>query len=153
MSEPVARTPEEWFAILRGEVNELGNALGQAIRTLSGDALFAHEEAVRALTVGVPAPPTIDGSQRMLIPNEPSEYRAQIWLPPPTNLSCRSNAQRRAASARSALKNPLRTWRITPARAMPNCSLPLSIPASHTTSSEPASSCLRISSAMNALVT
>ena len=50
MSEPVARTPEEWFAILRGEVNELGNALGQAIRTLSGDALFAHEEAVRALT-------------------------------------------------------------------------------------------------------
>ncbi len=50
MSEPVARTPEEWFAILRGEVNELGNALGEAIRTLSGDALFAHEEAVRALT-------------------------------------------------------------------------------------------------------
>jgi phosphoenolpyruvate carboxylase len=50
MSEPVPRTPEEWFAILRGEVNELGNALGQAIRTLSGDALFAHEEAVRALT-------------------------------------------------------------------------------------------------------
>ncbi len=50
MSEPVARTPEEWFAILRGEVNELGNALGQAIRTLSGDALFAHEEEVRALT-------------------------------------------------------------------------------------------------------
>ena len=50
MSEPVARTPDEWFAILRGEVNELGNALGQAIRTLSGDALFAHEEAVRALT-------------------------------------------------------------------------------------------------------
>src|SRR5580693_2914236 len=50
MSEPVARTPEEWFAILRGEVNELGRALGEAIRTLSGDALFAHEEAVRALT-------------------------------------------------------------------------------------------------------
>jgi phosphoenolpyruvate carboxylase len=50
MSEPAARTPEEWFAILRGEVNELGLALGQAIRTLSGDALFAHEEAVRALT-------------------------------------------------------------------------------------------------------
>ena len=50
MSEPVARTPEEWFAILRGEVNELGHALGEAIRTLSGDALFAHEEAVRALT-------------------------------------------------------------------------------------------------------
>ncbi|HEX3901429.1 MAG TPA: phosphoenolpyruvate carboxylase [Polyangia bacterium] len=50
MSEPVARTPDEWFAILRGEVNELGLALGEAIRTLSGDALFAHEEAVRALT-------------------------------------------------------------------------------------------------------
>ena len=50
MSEPVARTPEEWFAILRGEVNELGNALGEAIRTLSGDELFAHEEEVRALT-------------------------------------------------------------------------------------------------------
>jgi phosphoenolpyruvate carboxylase len=50
MSEPVARTPEEWFAILRGEVNELGHALGEAIRTLSGDELFAHEEAVRALT-------------------------------------------------------------------------------------------------------
>src|SRR5450755_2806502 len=50
MSEPVARTPEEFFAILRGEVNELGRALGEAIRTLSGDALFAHEEAVRALT-------------------------------------------------------------------------------------------------------
>ena len=50
MSEPVARTPEEWFAILRGEVNELGQALGEAIRTLSGDELFAHEEAVRALT-------------------------------------------------------------------------------------------------------
>jgi phosphoenolpyruvate carboxylase len=50
MSEPVARTPEEWFAILRGEVNELGHALGDAIRTLSGDELYAHEEAVRALT-------------------------------------------------------------------------------------------------------
>ncbi|HEY6476502.1 MAG TPA: phosphoenolpyruvate carboxylase [Polyangia bacterium] len=50
MSEPVARTPEEWFAILRGEVNELGRALGDAIRTLSGEALYAHEEAVRALT-------------------------------------------------------------------------------------------------------
>jgi len=50
MSEAVARTPEEFFAILRGEVNELGRALGEAIRTLSGDALFAHEEAVRALT-------------------------------------------------------------------------------------------------------
>ena len=50
MSEPVARTPEEWFAILRGEVNELGHALGEAIRTLSGDELFGHEEAVRALT-------------------------------------------------------------------------------------------------------
>jgi len=49
MSEP-ARTSEEWFAILRGEVNELGQALGHAIRTLSGEALFAHEEAVRALT-------------------------------------------------------------------------------------------------------
>ncbi|HVV50203.1 MAG TPA: phosphoenolpyruvate carboxylase [Polyangia bacterium] len=49
MSEP-ARTPEAWFAILRGEVNELGRALGDAIRTLSGDALYAHEEAVRALT-------------------------------------------------------------------------------------------------------
>jgi phosphoenolpyruvate carboxylase len=50
MSEPVARTSEEWFAILRGEVNELGRALGEAIRTLSGDALYAHEEAVRTLT-------------------------------------------------------------------------------------------------------
>jgi len=50
MSEPVARTSDEWFAILRGEVNELGLALGEAIRTLSGDALYEHEEAVRALT-------------------------------------------------------------------------------------------------------
>src|SRR6185312_14851620 len=50
MSQPVARTAEEWFAILRGEVNELGLALGEAIRTLSGEALFAHEEAIRALT-------------------------------------------------------------------------------------------------------
>jgi phosphoenolpyruvate carboxylase len=50
MSEPTARTPEEWFAILRGEVNELGLALGEAIRTLSGEHLYAHEEAVRALT-------------------------------------------------------------------------------------------------------
>jgi phosphoenolpyruvate carboxylase len=50
MSEPGARTSDEWFAILRGEVNELGLALGEAIRKLSGDALFEHEEAVRALT-------------------------------------------------------------------------------------------------------
>ncbi len=50
MSEPTARTPEEWFAILRGEVNELGLALGEAIRTLSGEHLYAHEETVRALT-------------------------------------------------------------------------------------------------------
>jgi phosphoenolpyruvate carboxylase len=50
MSEPATRTPEEWFAILRGEVNELGRALGDAIRTLSGEGLYAHEEAIRALT-------------------------------------------------------------------------------------------------------
>jgi phosphoenolpyruvate carboxylase len=50
MGEPIARTSDEWFAILRGEVNELGRALGDAIRTLSGDALYAHEESVRALT-------------------------------------------------------------------------------------------------------
>ena len=50
MSEPAARTSEEWFAILRGEVNRLGRALGEAIRTLSGEGLYAHEEAIRALT-------------------------------------------------------------------------------------------------------
>jgi phosphoenolpyruvate carboxylase len=50
MSEPAARTPEEWFAILRAEVSELGRALGEAIRALSGEALYAHEEAIRALT-------------------------------------------------------------------------------------------------------
>ncbi|HEY5091589.1 MAG TPA: phosphoenolpyruvate carboxylase, partial [Polyangia bacterium] len=50
MSEPAARTPDEWFAILRGEVNALGRALGEAIRTLSGEGLYAHEEAIRALT-------------------------------------------------------------------------------------------------------
>src|SRR5450755_3478708 len=50
MSEPATRTGEEWFAILRGEVNELGRALGEAIRTLSGEGLYAHEEAIRALT-------------------------------------------------------------------------------------------------------
>jgi phosphoenolpyruvate carboxylase len=50
MSAPVARTAEEWFAILRGEVNELGRALGDAIRTLSGEDLYAKEEAIRALT-------------------------------------------------------------------------------------------------------
>ncbi len=44
------RTADEWFAILRGEVNELGRALGDAIRTLSGEGLYAHEEAIRALT-------------------------------------------------------------------------------------------------------
>ena len=50
MSEPAVRTAEEWFAILRGEVNALGRALGEAIRTLSGEGLYAHEEAIRALT-------------------------------------------------------------------------------------------------------
>jgi phosphoenolpyruvate carboxylase len=50
MSAPVARTAEEWFAILRGEVSELGRALGDAIRTLSGEDLYAKEEAIRALT-------------------------------------------------------------------------------------------------------
>ncbi|HZL19102.1 MAG TPA: phosphoenolpyruvate carboxylase, partial [Polyangia bacterium] len=50
MSAPVARTAEEWFAILRGEVGELGRALGDAIRTLSGEDLYAKEEAIRALT-------------------------------------------------------------------------------------------------------
>jgi phosphoenolpyruvate carboxylase len=50
MSEPAVRTGDEWFAILRGEVNELGRALGDAIRTLSGEGLYAHEEAIRALT-------------------------------------------------------------------------------------------------------
>src|ERR1022692_5053426 len=50
MSEPAARASEEWFAILRGEVNRLGRALGEAIRTLSGEGLYAHEEAIRALT-------------------------------------------------------------------------------------------------------
>jgi phosphoenolpyruvate carboxylase len=50
MSAPMARTAEEWFAILRGEVNELGRALGDAIRTLSGEDLYAKEEAIRALT-------------------------------------------------------------------------------------------------------
>jgi phosphoenolpyruvate carboxylase len=41
---------DEWFAILRREVRDLGNALGDAIRALSGEALYAHEEAIRALT-------------------------------------------------------------------------------------------------------
>jgi phosphoenolpyruvate carboxylase len=50
MSEPATRTAEEWFTILRGEVNELGRALGEAIRALSGEGLYAHEEAIRALT-------------------------------------------------------------------------------------------------------
>ncbi len=36
--------------MLRAEVNELGHGLGHAIKTLSGDALFASEEEVRALT-------------------------------------------------------------------------------------------------------
>jgi phosphoenolpyruvate carboxylase len=46
----MAEETADLFALLRAEVNELGHGLGHALRTLSGEALFASEEAVRALT-------------------------------------------------------------------------------------------------------
>ena len=50
MSELPAKSEDTWFTILRREVGELGRALGDAIRTLSGERLYEHEEAARALT-------------------------------------------------------------------------------------------------------
>ena len=50
MNESPAKSEDTWFAILRREVNELGRALGDAIRTLSGERLYEYEETVRALT-------------------------------------------------------------------------------------------------------
>src|SRR6185312_2114084 len=50
MSATTTPDPPDLFALLRAEVNELGHDLGHAIRTLSGEALFTHEEDIRALT-------------------------------------------------------------------------------------------------------
>lgn len=47
---PAFRSAEDLYPMLKNEVDLLGRALGEAIRRLSGERLFALEEAIRART-------------------------------------------------------------------------------------------------------